>query len=70
MSNMTFQCNKCGRIFKEKGEASGLSAGKAVIGGFLAGPVGAVVGASMGKRERNTCCPYCGAPMFHVSRIG
>lgn len=68
MSNMTYRCKKCGMTFKEKGAATGLSAGKAAIGGILAGPVGAVVGASMGKRERNTSCPYCGST-FYV-RIG
>lgn len=37
---------------------SGLSAGKAAAGGILAGPAGAIIGASMGKKEYY--CPSCG----------
>ncbi len=36
----------------------GLSAGKAAVGGALLGPVGAVIGASMGKTQYY--CPHCG----------
>ena len=37
-----------------------LSAGKALAGGILAGPVGAVVGASMGKKMVIYACKKCG----------
>ena len=37
-----------------------LSAGKAVIGGILAGPVGAIAGAAMGKNLTIWSCSRCG----------
>lgn len=61
MANATYMCNRCYKMFKEKSNVGGLSAGKAAVGGILAGPVGAVVGASMGKTQKNNCCPYCGS---------
>ena len=61
MANHTFMCRKCGKMYKEKSNAGGLSAGKAAVGGILAGPVGAIVGASMGKTQKANCCPYCGS---------
>lgn len=60
MTNYTMQCAKCGKIFKEKENVGGLSAGKAAVGGVLFGPVGAIVGAAAGKSKRNNTCPYCG----------
>lgn len=68
MANATYVCNKCFKMFKEKQNIGGLSAGKAAIGGVLAGPVGAIVGASMGKTGRNNCCPYCGS--YDIRRMG
>ncbi len=64
MANHTLLCTKCGRLFSEYGKSTGLSAGKAVVGGILAGPVGAIAGASMGKKQRQTSCPYCGSYQF------
>ena len=67
MSKVVYMCNECKKFFPEKGPASGLSAGKALAGGVLLGPVGAVAGAAMGKRQRNSCCPYCGS--YRISRV-
>lgn len=39
---------------------SGLSAGKAAVGGIIAGPVGAIVGAAMGKKTVTYHCRKCG----------
>lgn len=61
MSNNTMRCRACGKLFKEKQNMGGLSAGKAAVGGILAGPVGAIVGASMGKNSKQSSCPYCGS---------
>lgn len=61
MANRTYMCKKCGKLFKEKVNVGGLSAGKAAAGAILAGPAGAIVGAAMGKTQRNHCCPYCGS---------
>ena len=67
MSNATYTCNNCFKMFKEKSNVGGLSAGKAAVGGLVAGPVGAIVGASMGKSARNNCCPYCGS--YNIRRM-
>ena len=37
-----------------------LSAGKAIVGGILAGPVGAIAGAAMGKDFVVWSCKKCG----------
>ncbi len=50
------RCPKCNCPLKTR--KSGLSTGKAAAGGILAGPIGAIVGASMGKTEYY--CPACG----------
>lgn len=57
----TLQCMNCYHYFSSKRNIGGLSADKAVAGGLLAGPVGAIVGASMGKNEQNSYCPKCGS---------
>ena len=61
MSNKAMMCMKCGHIFRMKTKTGELSPGKAALGALLAGPAGAVVGASMGKTTQNRCCPYCGS---------
>ena len=38
----------------------GLSAGKALVGGVVAGPVGAIVGGVMGKKYTTWACAQCG----------
>ena len=58
-------CPICGAQFfsgwgPEQTYKEPLSAGKAVLGGMLAGPVGAVVGASMGKKMVVYSCKKCG----------
>lgn len=50
------RCPKCNCPLKTR--KSGLSTGKAAAGGILAGPIGAIVGASMGTTEYY--CPACG----------
>lgn len=50
------RCPKCNYPLSTR--KSGLSAGKAAAGGILAGPAGAIVGASIGKKEYY--CPSCG----------
>ena len=50
------RCPKCNHPLNTRN--AGLSAGKAAAGGIFAGPVGAVVGASMGRKEYY--CPACG----------
>ena len=64
MANVTCRCKNCGRLFGEKSNVGGLSAGKAAIGTILAGSAGAIVGAAMGKTVKNNCCPYCGSHMI------
>ena len=49
------RCPKCNCPFKTR--QTGLSSRKAALGGILAGPVGAIVGASNGKTEYY--CPDC-----------
>ena len=61
MSNDTYVCRNCGKMFKEKENVGGLSAKKAAAGAILAGPAGAIVGAAMGKTQKNYRCPYCGS---------
>lgn len=58
---MTWKCLSCGKLYSEQENTGGLSAGKAAIGAVVAGPAGAIVGAAMGKKTRNDCCPYCGS---------
>lgn len=54
-------CNALPPQWKPTGiQQGGLSAGKAVAGGLLAGPVGAIVGASMGKKQSTYYCESCG----------
>ena len=58
-------CPICGAQFfngwgPEQTYKEPLSAGKAVVGGILAGPVGAVVGAAMGKKMVVYSCKKCG----------
>lgn len=61
-------CSRCGRPYSSKGKPEGLSASKAAIGGAIAGPTGAIVGAAMGDRPNVTECPYCGASAY-ASRL-
>jgi len=53
----------CYSVFKWKkidATHKGISAGKAVAGGLIAGPIGAVVGGAMGKKKITYACGKCG----------
>lgn len=57
-----YSCPTCGETIKWKqvdSSKKGCSVGKAVVGGFLLGPVG-LLGGALGKRKANYCCGKCG----------
>ena len=55
-------CPVCGsKKWKYVGEQkAGVSAGKAVLGGILFGPVGGLLGGLSGKKKSIYACPDCG----------
>lgn len=56
-------CPVCHSIVKWKKvdvTHKGISAGKAVVGGLVLGPVGAIVGGALGKKRETYVCRKCG----------
>ena len=53
-------CHKFGSLKRVDKTRKGLSAGKAIVGGVLIGPIGSIVGASMGKKKATYVCKNCG----------
>ena len=65
------QCPACGADapdwkFVAEGK-QGLSMGKAALGGFLLGPLGAIVGGMGGKRVKTYYCRKCGFSHDYVA---
>ena len=63
MSSVPYGCPNCGSTETWRPVAvnkKGLSAGKALVGGVLAGPVGAIVGGVIGKKYTTWACSQCG----------
>lgn len=63
MSKAPLACPKCHSIGKWKKidrTRKGFSAGKAVVGTMIAGPIGTVIGGGMGKKKAYYCCMKCG----------
>lgn len=57
-----YSCPMCGETKKWKqidNSKKGFSVGKAVVGGFLLGPVG-LLGGALGKRKAYYYCGNCG----------
>ena len=63
MSKAPRLCPKCHSMFQWKKidrTHKGFSAGKAVVGTIIAGPVGTIIGGGMGKKKVTYCCMKCG----------
>ena len=61
MSKVPSKCPMCGekKLWKQVSQSKkGFSVGKAAVGGFLLGPVGAVGGA-LGKKHVHYACGKC-----------
>ena len=63
MDIIPMRCPSCGVAFPDwkcvaEGKR-GLSAGKAALGGFLFGPLGAIVGGMAGKKVKTYYCQKC-----------
>lgn len=63
-------CPKCGRVMKAIGEShGGVSAGKAVVGAALLGPVG-LLGGLLGKKHVTYQCVIEPVPYYKDRTVG
>ena len=61
-SSVLDQCPYCGAVLEKENETSGAgdTLGKAIVGGLLLGPLGAVGGAAFGSKKIVCVCRKCG----------
>jgi nitrate reductase NapE component len=58
-------CPACGSVDLQYVEARNLDSGRAAVGFVIAGPIGAAVGGTTGKRNLDAVCKSCGETFNH-----